>query len=416
MPAQSHCLDARAQRTLLILLCLSVLINYMDRGSLGVAAPAMMSDLHFDPSHMGTLLSAFFWTYALFQIVAGWLVDRYDVKYVYAAGFVFWTVAMISTGVVTSFATLLLVRLMLGIGEAVAYPSYSRILSFGFPETRRGFANAIIDFGTKIAPAIGTRLAFIIEDHGWRLFFISIGVASMVWLLPWMLLAPRIKPKQGEVQQAPPLTEILRKRAAWATFFGLLGFNYAMFFFLTWMPSWLVNERHYTTSEMSIYGALPYCVTAFSAVTWGWLSDRWIEHGKAVDRVRKPIVIAGLLLAAAMIPLALVPDRTLSTAALLVGFFGLGMYTSNCWAITQSLAGESAAGKWTGLQNCVGNFGGILAPLVTGWVVKEFGAYQYAFYAVSVMLVMGASMYAFVLGPIQRIQWYQRPVTTSGKF
>src|SRR5579872_1824757 len=155
-----------------LLLAISVLINYVDRGTLAIAAPLLKEDLHLSPSQLGILLSAFFWTYAPFQIVSGWFVDRFEVTWVLAGGFLLWSVATAATGLVHGFAVLFVLRLILGIGESVAYPSYSKILARDFAEHHRGLANALIDAGSKCGPAIGTLLGGVLmAAYGWRPFF-----------------------------------------------------------------------------------------------------------------------------------------------------------------------------------------------------------------------------------------------------
>ena len=154
---------------MLLLLSVSVLINYMDRGNLGIAAPQLTRELNLTDSQMGLLLSAFFWTYALFQVVSGWMVDRWDVARVYAAGFFLWSLATFGMGLVSGFAALIAFRLLLGIGESVAFPAYSKILATGFREDQRGLANSIIDACTKFGPAAGVLLGgWMIGIWGWR--------------------------------------------------------------------------------------------------------------------------------------------------------------------------------------------------------------------------------------------------------
>src|SRR5205823_159942 len=166
------------------LLLLSVCINYIDRGSLSVAAPILSKDFSLSASQLGYLLSAFFWSYTVCQLVTGLLADRYDVKWVYAGGFLVWSMAMAATGLVNSFAALFAARLVLGIGESVFLPSVSKIMVGLFPAERRGLPNAMVDVGTKIGPALSTLLGgLMIGRYGWRALFISVGLASLLWLL-----------------------------------------------------------------------------------------------------------------------------------------------------------------------------------------------------------------------------------------
>src|SRR6266550_781609 len=174
------------------LLLVSVCINYVDRGSLSVAAPVLSDEFSLSPTKLGYLLSAFFWSYTAFQLVAGWLVDRHDVKWVYAGGFLLWSLAMASTGLANSFAALLAARVTLGIGESVFLPSVSNILVRLFPPERRGLPNALVDVGTKVGPALSIYIGgMLLKDYGWRVLFIGVGLASLLWLIPWIRSVPK---------------------------------------------------------------------------------------------------------------------------------------------------------------------------------------------------------------------------------
>ena len=398
-------LGPAVQGRLLALLFISVLINYMDRGNLGVAAPAILRDLDLTPARMGYLLSAFFWTYATFQVVSGCLIDRWEVSRVYAVGFLVWSLATLGTGLVTGFAGLLLARLVLGVGESAAYPAYSKILSSGFPEHRRGLANALIDLGTKVGPALGTLMGVLIPRFGWRFFFGAIGATSLLWLVPWLVWSPRIQVAARKEAPGPGLLEIASLRAAWATFLGLFCFNYAFYFLLTWLPSYLVMQRGFTMQMMAVYGALPFCATAAASLVCGWLSDRRIAAGVPVDRVRRRFAVAGLLLCSTTLPAATLPSHFAAMLFLVLAFIGIGIFTSNVWAITQTLAGPGAAGRWTGLQNAVGNMGGVVAPIVTGLLVGRLGSFYVAFFAASAMVAAAAVLYGCMLGRIAPVQW-----------
>src|SRR5271155_4792381 len=182
---------AKALSPVAALLALSTFINYIDRGSLSLAAPILQEELRLSPSQLGILLSSFFWTYTGFQIVSGWLVDRFNVNWVLAAGFFVWSLATATTGVVHGFQMLLVMRLILGVGESVAFPSYSKILAKHFPEALRGRANAFIASGIAGGPAFGIFFgAMLIGRYGWRPFFIGLGLLSLLWLVPWKISMP----------------------------------------------------------------------------------------------------------------------------------------------------------------------------------------------------------------------------------
>ena len=181
-----------AQQRILWLLVLSAWLNFIDRGALSAAAPALQADLRLTPVQLGYLLSAFFWTYAGCQVITGWLVDRFEVSRLYAAGFLVWSAATLFTGFAGAFAGLFALRLVLGIGESTAYPAYARILSREFPEHRRGLANALIDAASKTGPGVATFIGgLIITAFGWRAMFIGLGAVSLLWFPFWVRWAPQ---------------------------------------------------------------------------------------------------------------------------------------------------------------------------------------------------------------------------------
>ncbi len=217
---ETRSLRAFAPALLLLVVCL--IINYIDRGNLSVAAPLLKDELHLSPSQLGILFSAFFVTYTVMQFVVGWLVDRFDVNLILSAGFVLWSLATIVTGVVWGFALLLLMRLILGIGEAVALPSCSKILARHLPEQYRGFASGAIMSGLRCGNAIGTLGAGLLMAHiGWRPVFIGVGIVSLLWLPAWLKWMPRGgSDVSAESGLSPTAIEILRQRSFWGTCAG----------------------------------------------------------------------------------------------------------------------------------------------------------------------------------------------------
>ena len=391
------------QRTILFLLFLSAWINYMDRGNLGVAAVPLSADLGIDKEQRGNLLAAFFWTYALLQPLAGWLVDRVNVARLYGLGYLTWSLATVISGFVNTYGQLFGVRLVLGAGESVAYPCYSRILATSFPESKRGFANTCIDVGTKAGPALGTLICgLLVARFGWRAMFLAIGIGSLLWLIPWFRVAPGRHDHTVEVPPAPPVSQLLKRRAAWATFIGLFCQNYAWYFLVTWLPSYLVEERKYTLTMMSIYGAIPFVATALSSLVAARMSDARIASGEAAVPVRCSFVMTGLFGCGILLPLALVGNPLLSMIFLILAFASLGLYTSNSWALTQSMSGPAVAGQWTGFQNAVGNMAGVLAPWLTGVLVQRTGQFAGAFFAASFFLLFGVLVYWFGLSRERR--------------
>jgi ACS family D-galactonate transporter-like MFS transporter len=389
------------------LLVLSVAINYIDRTNLSVAAPNLRAELHLSPDKLGLLLSAFFWTYAAFQIVSGWLVDRYDVNWVFGAGFFVWSLATACTGFVTGFAALFAFRLLLGMAESVAYPSYSKILATRFPKNRLGLTNALIDSGSKAGPALGTLIGgLVVARYGWRALFFVLGFGALLWVPLWAIWAPRVEHTViKKKHEGPGFLRILRERSAWGTFFGLFALDYAWYFLITWLPSYLVMERHFSMGMMAVMGSVPFWGLAASSAISGWVSDHLIMRGATPTRVRKSFAAAGLFMSTLVLPAAIVQSSTACIVLLTMACLSFGLCNSNHWAITQTIAGPSAAGKWTGLQNGFGNLSGVVGPWLTGIIVAVTGHFFYAFVAVVVVLIGGALSFLFVVGPVVELDW-----------
>src|SRR5215467_3921069 len=377
------------------------------RGNLSIAAPMMRDEMGFSLVQLGILLSSFFWPYASFQLVSGWLVDRFDAGWVLAVGFLLWSAATAATGFVHSFALLLLLRLLLGVGESVAYPSYSSILARHFPQSQRGFANSVIITGFYAGPAFGLFLGGILmARYGWRPFFIILGLASFAWLVPWLRWMPRGQSGQGNSGvPAPDIFEILSVPSVWGTFASLFFLNYLQYFFITWLPFYLVRGRHFSMDRLAVIAGGSYLSCAVTAAICGRLSDWWIGRGASPTLVRKTFTSGGMAGAAIFALAAVLTGPTLSTAAIILTTSFLGMSSSNVWAITQTLAGPQAAGRWTGLQNFMGNFAGILAPALTGFVLERTGDFFWPFAITAVMCLLGAASWIFLIGPVKQVEW-----------
>ncbi len=391
----------------LILLAISVFINYVDRGNLSIAAPMLKDELKISSTQLGFLLSAFFWTYACMQLFSGWLVDQLNVNWVFAGGFLLWSAATAATGWVHAFWILFMLRLLLGWGESVAYPSYSKIVALNFAEEHRGLANAVIASGSMLGPGFGMLFGgLLMARFGWRPFFVTLGLASMLWLLPWMKWMPKNRAvARMDSVGAPSLREFLGLRSAWGTCLGLFCFNYVSYFLITWLPYYLVRDRHFSMEEMAKIGGFAYLLGASITTLSGWLSDRWIFSGAAPTRVRKTFMGGGIALAGILVGVAEVQTPLYCIAAVSLSVIFLGVAASNLWAITQTLAGPKAAGRWTGFQNFIGNFSGIVAPALTGFVLERTGHFYWAFAIVTTVALVGTISVVFLIGPIEQVQW-----------
>jgi ACS family D-galactonate transporter-like MFS transporter len=396
-----------AKYVLPLLLTTSMFINYIDRSNLSIAAPLMQKDMALTTAQIGVLSSAFFWTYALFQLVgiSGWICDRFPVTIVFGVSAFVWGASTIVTGLLSTFWAIFAMRLLLGAGESFAYPCYSRMLASDVPQTSRGMANALLDAASKLGPSLGMFLGgmLLVRFH-WRIFFIVLGLISLAWLVPWFLFAGRSSPSASHKPvRSGSIRWILSSRSSWGTFAGHFCGNYVWFFLLIWLPSYLVKDKGLSTQAMANVGSIAFLVIAIGTLAAGWLSDRYIRRGVSPTIVRKSVVVGGLLGSASISLVGYVQSASFSLAVLLFACFAFGTYTSNHWAITQTIAGPAMAGRWTGLQNGVGNFSGIVAAWLTGELVTRTGSFRSAFVMTAFVAVAGACIWGLIVGPVREL-------------
>ena len=395
-------------RAVLTLLSISVFLNYIDRGNLSIAAPLLKNELGLSATQLGILLSAFFWTYTACQIPAGLLVDRLDVSWVLALGFAIWSGATAITGAMHVFTSLLIVRLVLGIGEAVAYPSYCKILARDFTETHRGLANGAIAAGQTSGPAVGTLVGGILMARfGWRPFFVGLGLLSLLWLIPWIYWRPRshVVVPPAERAMLPGLAEILAQRSCWGACIGHFSGNYLIYFLLTWMPFYLIRERGFSMDKMAQIGSAAFLLCALSSLISGPLTDRAIANGGSPTRVRKTMLVVGLSGAGLLLVLCVMASTNLSVILLLAGSGFYGLSNPHIFAAAQALAGPDVAGKWMGFQNFVGNFAGIIAPWLTGFLVDRTRHFFWPFAVTGIVSFIGSLSWIYVVGRLEQVAW-----------
>jgi MFS family permease len=403
----------------LALLVISVCINYADRGNLGVAAKSLERELHLQPDQLGTLLGAFSLTYAISLIAAGKLIDKWNVNWLYAAGFLLWSGATSATALATGFWSILALRLLLGISESVAYPAYAKMIVTSFPEALRGTANGLIDAGSKLGPAVGVYFGVkMLGWFGWRGMFAIMGGASLLWLIPWCAIAGKLPGKAPLKNTAaawcPSYAEIAGTRGLVGTAIGLFGGNYAWYFLLNWLPYYFESERHYTHNQLAVMASLPFWAVAFSTMIFGFLADWIIQRGHEAGRVRQYFVCYGLTASCILLLGAiLVQDEWRSNALLIMALLALGGWSSNHWAFTQFLAGPETAGKWTALQNGIGNFAGVLGPMVSGFALQATHSFFSAFAIACGFQVMAVLAYYFIVGKPR--QFFHAPALTQPK-
>ncbi len=392
----------------LILLCLSIFINYIDRGNLSTAAPLLKDELHLSATQLGFLLTSFFITYAIGNCIAGWLVDRIEAFSVLLIGFATWSIATILAGLATGFAVLFAMRLVLGASESVAFPAYSRIVARCFSETQRGLANGAILAAMALGPAFGIFLGGILMGrYGWRAFFVGFGLVSLLWLVPWMLYGRKCSTPAPSATRdfSPPLAVIARTPQLWGSAIASLGQVYAWYFILTWIPFYLVRERHWSMSEMAFIGAGAYLATAVSMMTSGGLADRWIRSGASPTRARKTFLCAGLSACALFMVGCVLANASFSIMFLILAGLAYGMVVPNSFAAAQTLAGPEASGKWVGLSNGFASLSGVIAPTLTGFLVDRTGNFVLPFVVAAAMALLGVAAWTLLVGRIEPVDW-----------
>ena len=251
----------------------------------------------------------------------------------------------------------------------------------------------------------------LMARFGWRTFFVVLGLISLTWLWPWLKWRPR---EQGfapaSSMKAHGIFEILRLRSAWGTCSGLFCANYLNYFLITWLPFYLVRERHFSMDKMAKIAGAAYLSAAVFGTLCGWLSDRWIDAGGTPTRVRKTFTSVGMVCAATFLIVCVVSSPGLSIAMLILAVVSLSMCASNLWAITQTLAGPQTAGRWTGVQNFIGNLAGVVAPALTGLVLQRTGQFFWPFAITASVCLLGAMSWIFLVGCVQPVVWSpQRP-------
>ncbi len=394
--------------TIVWLLFAASLINYFDRQTLSYALPLLATDFDLSPRQQGLLSSAFFWSYALMQIPMGLCVDRFNLRWVYAGAFALWSLAQGLTGFVGSVGMLIGCRMLLGIGEAIYLVGGTKVVSLFFPLSDRGLPCGLFDAGTRTGLVLeGLTIGWLLQTFGWRTTFALVGFAALVWLLPWFLATPaQMRDTSADGAQRPRLTRsqiatLLRSRDLLGVLLGFFCFDYFWYLLLTWLPSYLVNVRHLTIMKAGIYASLPFLIFGVCQPLGGWIADRLIRLGWDPARTRKGIISVAFLSGLLIIPAA--HAASANTALLLImGACLVGLSTANQLVLLQGCTPPKEIGLAVGVYNFVGNIAGVLAPLVTGYVIElSGGSYTPAFVLAAVMLAASQLSYWFIVGPLR---------------
>lgn len=405
----------------------AIAINYIDRTVLSAAAPRIQSDFHLSAVQMGIVMSAFFWSYALLQLPAGMLADRFGQKKILGLAVLWWSLATAVTGVATGFKSLVALRVALGVGEAGAYPSNAGIASRWFPKRERATVAGIFDSGSKLGGAVALPLiAFLLALFDWKITFAITGVLGLVWCVVWRLVfrdSPAEHPRVNAAElahirdgQAPlagdaarntvPWRKLFAHRNIWAMCIGFFMINYNSYFFITWLPTYLVKERGMGLMEMGVMASLPLLISMFVEVIAGWASDRVYASGRlSLTATRKLFLIAGLLMASSIGFAAFAHSAAMAVVLLCVAKSGMTVAASQVWSLPADVAPKNMVSMVAGVQNSVSNMGGVVGPIVTGAIVGATGSFVYALLFSAALIVLAIINYLFLLGKVEPIRF-----------
>lgn len=405
-PLPPRPISAAHKWCIVALLGVGIFVANLHRLNLSVvlALEEFRKTFHATDVDRGLLNSAFFWVYAFLQVPVGWVVDRFGVKRPYAISFAFWCVVSAATGMVNAIWQIVVLRVLLGIGEAIVLPASLRWIRFHFEEKRRALPIAVYMLGIKLGPAAGAPFAVaLIAAFGWRLMFVILGLGPLIGLVFWQWLVPN---DDREIERASalatagiavPFASVVASPAMWGTLIGTFCYDYFWYFCLTWLPSYFVEQQHLSMTSMGTYMLLCVSGQAVAMTTASWLSDRLVECGLDPVGVRRWFVITGLTLASTEIIGVNSRSHNIALFFAVFSLSGLGFATATRWSLTQSLFPGAAIGQLVGLQNTAANLAGIVAPLVTGSLKHATGSYATPMQEISILLLAGALSYALLV-------------------
>jgi MFS transporter, ACS family, D-galactonate transporter len=415
------------------LLATGVLVAFLDRINLSVAAPQLAKVLAIDPRAMGYLLSAYLWPYTLLQIPFGILVDRLGAVRMGRWGSLLWTAASAVTAVASGFWGLFVARALLGVAEAPSFPNVSKATGHWFPRHERARATAMFDAAAKASNVVGVPLIAIAVVYGnWRWGFALTAFLSLIYCIaywrtyhdpsgdPHLSEAERAYIRRGgAVPEGPSeagalgMTRyLLGQRKVWGLAIGFGAYGYAFYLFLSWLPSYFVSTASMSVLRAGIVTAAPWAVgTATDLIVGGWLIDALIARGADETRVRKTVLVTGMLFGLAVIGVTATKNPVWATVWLCISMGGLGAAAPVGWSTPSLIAPKGGIGSVGGIMNFITNGMGIVAPIATGYIVAYTHSFAYAFLAAAVVLVVGILSFIFLLGRIEPLPEPPNPLT-----
>ena len=423
-PAAQHITHARFG--VLGLIATGTLVNYLDRTVLGIAAPSLTHELAINSAVMGVVFSAFSWSYAASQIPGGLFLDRFGTRLTYALSVGFWSLFTLLHALAGGLASLLGLRLLLGISEAPCFPANSRVVATWFPQSERAFATGVYTVGEYIGLAfLSPAMFWLLANYGWRSLFIVCGLIGFLFVLVWLAKyrEPTDHPRVGAAELQliadggglvggpgkggridwSKAGKLLSFRQMWGICIGQFAGNSTLVFFLTWFPTYLATERHMGFLKIGFYAVLPFIAASIGVLFGGWWSDTMLRRGLSANIARKTPIITGLLLASTIITANFVDSNAAVIAILSLAFFAQGMAALG-WTLVSDIAPDGMLGLTGGVFNLAANLAGIVTPLVIGVIVAATGSFFYALAFVGGLALIGALAYIFVLGDVKRIE------------
>lgn len=415
---------SHARITILGLITIGTMLNYLDRAVLGVAAPSMTRELSIDPVLMGLVFSAFSWTYAAAQIPGGAFLDRVGARLAYFWSVGAWSLFTLLQGFSTGLASLLTFRLGLGVAEAPCFPTNSRILSTWFPQHERARATGVYSVGQYFGLAFLSPLLFwTVATVGWRALFIGAGAFGIAFAFLWLRMyrepqESRANAAELEYIQAGGglahqtksmrfdwrnIGRLLRHRQILGASIGQFAGNSTLVFFLTWFPTYLATERQMEWIKVGFYAVLPFIAASVGVLAGGFVSDLLIKRTGSATLGRKLPILTGLLLASTIVAANFVSSDELVIVILSIAFFGQGMVNLG-WTLITDVAPKNLIGLTGGVFNLCANLAGILTPLIIGVIVDRTGSFFYALAYIAVVAVIGALAYIFIVGEVRRVE------------
>lgn len=407
------------------LLGAGVLVNYIDRIGLSVAAPQIKEMFALTPVELGLLFSAFAWSYSLLQIPVGMVMDRFGPTRVGRWGAFLWGVASIITAFSSGFAGIFAARILLGIAEAPAFPVSAKATGYWFPRHERGLATAMFDAAAKFSNVIGVPLvAVVIVAFGWRWGFGLTALLSFTYFFAFyffyrdpsadtkLSMAEYTYIKEGggapegpsEAGAVSMLGYLLTKSKVWGLTIGFAAYGYTFYLFLTWLPGYLVQSMHMSILQSAGYAAIPW---AFATLTdlfvGGWLIDHLVAKGKNESMVRKTVLVVGMTFGLAVFGATQTTDPVWAIFWISIALGGLASAAPVGWSLPSLIAPKGGAGTIGGIMNFANNLMGAAAPIVTGYIVGATNSFSNAFLVAGVILLIGIFCFVFVLGKIEPI-------------